>query len=200
MVTMDFLIEINELQTHCVEEWHTTTPDDFDESFLGLVGQQHWQNFQLWHEEDTARAPDVSDTIIATVKRNIDGFNQRRNDLIEILDDHLLNFLAQNNHIMAEDAPLNSETPGSMIDRCSIMSLKIFHMNEQANRDDADQEHKQKALDKVGVLKEQRKDLLQCLSDLLKDAQLGTRQFKIYRQFKMYNDPTLNPKIYSANK
>lgn len=197
---MEILQNIDALQTELVAKWHEQTPQTESKGFLGIVEEQHMQNFLLWHEEDIARAPDVSDTIIANVKRNIDGYNQRRNDLIEKIDEAILTWLVKSEVEMPENAPINSETPGSMIDRCSIMSLKIFHMQEQVDREDADQAHRDKAAEKVKVLKIQRQDLFQCLFQIIEDIQQGTRQFKIYRQFKMYNDPSLNPKIYQANK
>lgn len=194
----DLIKQVNNKQTEWVEKWHYAEPDRVYDNFMGLVEQQHLQNFRLWHQEDIARDPDVSDKEIAQVKRNIDKLNQQRNDLIENIDEFLLVDMHRNNIEINEDAPLNSETPGSMIDRCSIMALKVYHMDEEANREGADAEHKQKAANKVLTLKEQRSDLIDCLAQLLEDVREGTRKFKLYRQFKMYNDPSLNPRIYKT--
>lgn len=195
---LEQLDKIDSLQTELVERWHHETPLAEGDGFLSLVAAQHLENFMLWHEEDEARSPSASDAVIAQVKRNIDGHNQRRNDLIEKLDEALLDALAAQGAWVNHQAPLNSETPGSMIDRCSILALKIFHMNEQTRRGDVDQTHKDQAAAKVAVLQTQRADLLGCLKALWSEAQAGTRQFKIYRQYKMYNDPRLNPAIYQA--
>ena len=190
--------KIDQLQLSLVAKWHETEPSAGGEGFLHLVQKQHLMNFLLWHEEDIARAPNETDAVISAVKRNIDGYNQRRNDLIEQLDEAFITSLVEDGVKLPNDAPLNSETPGSMIDRASIMSLKVFHMNEQTERTDVDQAHIYGAAEKVRILKIQRGDLLNCVKQILADTKAGTRQFKIYRQFKMYNDPSLNPKIYGS--
>lgn len=190
--------ELDSLQTQRVEQWHLTSPSAEAEGFPGLVERQHLQNFLLWHEEDIARAPDVGDNEIARVKRSIDKLNQSRNDLIEQLDEFLLVDLAETGVEMNLQAPANSETPGSIIDRCSILALKIYHMKEQTERKDVSNTHIVEAEKKVGILKTQRSDLLTCLQQLLEEIRAGKRHFKLYRQFKMYNDPALNPKIYQA--
>lgn len=195
---MDILQKIDTLQVARVKEWHIAEMKLRDEGFLGTIEQQHQQNYLLWHEEDIARAPDVDDKEIARVKRSIDRLNQQRNDLIEQIDEGLLALLEQQGVQWNQAAPLNSETPGSIIDRCSIASLKIFHMEEQAMRQEVTDEHRQKSMEKMKILKIQREDLFNCLYELVEDVMNGKRRFNIYRQFKMYNDPSLNPKIYSA--
>jgi polyribonucleotide nucleotidyltransferase len=164
-------------------------------SFVVLVSRQNWSNFALWHEEDKARDPRASDQEIAQVKRNIDKLNQQRNDLIEQLDEALLQHLAsqQDSNL---NAPLNSETPGSIIDRLSINALKIFHMREEVERDDASEAHQEKCAAKLEILQEQRADLGQSLTELWDDLQNGRKRLKVYRQMKMYNDPSLNPVLY----
>ncbi|GAB3553014.1 hypothetical protein GCM10027343_39280 [Noviherbaspirillum agri] len=154
----------------------------------------HRFNTLLWSEEDKARRTDVADSEIAACKRLIDRYNQRRNDAVESLDEAILATLADSPY--AEDARLNSETAGSMIDRLSILSLKIHHMREQTYRMDAGEDHIRKCRDKLHRLMAQRADLSSCLQRLLDEARAGMAYFKVYRQFKMYNDPALNPYLY----
>jgi hypothetical protein len=197
---LDQLRTIDEAQLTCVAQWHDKEPETLPEGFAGLVAEQSLQNFRLWHKEDIARIPDTGDDIIAGVKRNIDKLNQRRNDLIEKLDEFLLIWLDRAGIKMNPNAALNSETPGSMIDRCSIMALKIYHMQEETMRDSADEEHKTKAIDRLETLRLQRADMIDCLCNIFKEIEKGTRQFKIYRQFKMYNDPNFNPQLYKKKE
>jgi hypothetical protein len=188
---------ILQLHESTVRGWHEREIDNPYEGFLALVCRQHEQNFRLWHQEDIARSPTVSDAELAAVKRSIDRLNQRRNDLIEALDDHLLAELALAGARPAADARLNTETPGSAIDRLSILSLRIYHMQEQAARADAAEEHRTKAQARLKVLLEQRRDLSAALGELLSDLFAGRKRLKVYRQFKMYNDPTMNPYLYA---
>ncbi len=166
-----------------------------ENEWLDLVARQHRANFDLWHIEDEARAPGVADAQLAQVKRRIDSTNQLRNDLTEALDRALLNWLAPQG-LPNPDAPLHSESPGLMIDRLSILALKIFHTREEAERADAPSGHNDRNLNRLAVLEEQRTDLAHCLDSLWQETLAGHRSFKIYRQLKMYNDPSLNPAIY----
>jgi Protein of unknown function (DUF4254) len=169
----------------------------------GSTGTWHWIeinhrcNSLLWSEEDLARRLNVSDTEIAGNKRAIDGFNQRRNDAVEKIDESILSLLAQSSP--ASGAYLSSETAGSMVDRLSILSLKIKAMREQTLRAGASTGHISACRSKLSKLQEQRHDLAACFDALLDGAVNGTRYFKIYRQFKMYNDPTLNPQLYKTS-
>jgi len=164
--------------------------------FWEFVEANHHFNLSLWDEEDLARRNNVPDSEIAANKRAIDGFNQRRNDAIERIDEILLSELA--NISLQPGARLNSETAGSMIDRLSILSLKIFHMGLQTERQDASQAHIDTCIAKHARLIEQRGDLAACLDLLLQECREGKAYFKVYRQFKMYNDPTLNPCLYQS--
>jgi len=186
------------LHKETVRQWHEDDIDNHYEGFLRVVCLQHEQNYRLWHQEDIARSPVVCDTDLAQVKRNIDQLNQRRNDLIEQLDDLLVGELAAAGIRPDADARLNTETPGSVIDRLSILSLRIYHMQEQAGRADAGQQHRVKAEAKLDVLHEQQKDLGTSLAELLTDILSGRKCLKVYRQFKMYNDPTMNPYLYNS--
>jgi hypothetical protein len=163
------------------------------------IGAEHLVNIRLWHEEDEARGPDVSDRRIAETKRRIDALNQRRNDLIERIDEVLLRIL-EGRALPAEDAPLHSETPGAIVDRLSILTLKIYHMQEEAARDDADPDHRRRCQGRALVLETQRSDLADCLHVLQREILEGRRRFRRYRQFKMYNDPEMNPVLRSARR
>jgi hypothetical protein len=203
---MVFLFETKELlkqQLQEVEQWHSFLPQaDFSEptDFPVLVSTQHQLNFELWHQEDMARDPDVSDSKIASVKRAIDVLNQRRNDLIERMDQFLVNILLTGNVKNNAETEMNSETPGSMIDRLSINALKIYHMDEEIQREEVTAEHRNKCAGKLSVLQEQRKDLEQCLSKLLADLSSGEKRLKVYQQMKMYNDESLNPVLYRKDE
>ncbi len=169
------------------------------------IGTNHFFNSSLWAEEDLARRTTVSDTEIALNKRAIDKYNQARNDATERVDEILLTELGLVDAASAQtDAPvskvpaharLNSETAGSIIDRMSIMALKIHAMRAQTLRTDVDADHRSSSQIKLDKLLQQRADLGDCLDTLLADTQAGRAYFKVYRQFKMYNDPRFNPAL-----
>jgi hypothetical protein len=194
-------IEIVELHDQLVEDWHGPAASvglangDAATDWLRLVARQHRANFELWHIEDEARMPGATDAELASVKQRIDATNQRRNDLVEQLDRILLDWLASRN-LPNPEAPLHSESPGLMIDRLSILALKIYHTREEARRADAPAGHAERNKERLGILEEQRDDLAGCLDSLWRDTLAGTRRFKLYRQLKMYNDPDLNPAVY----
>ena len=177
-----------------------TWPNDFalqyqsTHSIFEYIEANHFFNTKLWNEEDLARRKKVSDTEIAKNKRAIDSFNQKRNDYIEKIDNFIFESISC---ITKARGKQNSETLGAMIDRLSILSLKIFHMSLQTFRDDVEKSHIEVCTNKLIILKKQRYDLCVCFDELLRDCQNGLRHFKLYRQFKMYNDPNLNPKMYS---
>ena len=180
-----------------VGDWHNVQNIlESGDPLYQLVTEQHHTNFDLWHEEDKARDPDASDAIIATVKRSIDRLNQKRNDEIEKIDESLLDELGQHSVRIMAIARLNSETPGSMIDRLSISALKIYHMDEETKREDASSEHQKNCEAKLMLLQEQRRDLGKCLMEFLEDLVFGRKTLKVYRQMKMYNDSSLNPVLY----
>ena len=188
------------IHARLVCEWHEGPITNPFDGFDALVCQQFSFNFRLWHEEDVARSPDVTDQRIAEVKRTIDPLNQQRNDFIEKLDDWITADLERRGVVPDEDARLNTETPGSVIDRLSILALRIYHLEEEAERDDASPEHVLKVRSKLAVCFVQRDDLSQSLSDLFGELYCGQKRHKTYRQFKMYNDPSLNPYLYRSLK
>jgi len=191
---------VTDLQARAVALWHTGKEFRGESDFASLVLAQHRFNYELWHQEDEARRKDVPDGVIAGVKRAIDGLNQQRNDAIERIDDFLLATLRKQGVKPRAKAKRNSETPGSIIDRLSILALRIFHMTGEAGRRDADEAHKRKCRDKLVILEEQKKDLSKCLKELLGDIVAGKKRLKVYRQFKMYNDPALNPAVYGKKR
>lgn len=189
---------ITDLHRSMVQRWHRQEVDNpFEgQGLLDLVCRQHQKNFLLWHQEDIARSPNVGDSVIAEVKRAIDRLNQERNDHVERIDEFLLAQLKAWGTVPRPRAKLNTETPGSAIDRLSVLALRIYHMEEQAHRTDADAEHRAKAEKRLEILNVQLADLAKALQDLLNDIFAGRKRLKVYRQFKMYNDPTLNPYLY----
>jgi len=192
---------IVELQDELTKKWHQSGEAELEaeDPWLKAVARQHQANFDLWHIEDEARTPDATNAKIADVKRRIDRTNQLRNDLAEELDRALLAWLAER-RLPQSDAPLHSESPGLMIDRLSILALKIYHTREEVDREDAPSHHAELNRSRLEILQEQRRDLANCLDALWVEVLGGTRRFKLYRQLKMYNDPELNPAIYSKNR
>jgi len=187
-----------QLQDRLTGTWHSETGgvdlaqgDDWP----SMVARQHRANCELWHIEDEARTPGASDAELADVKRRVDRTNQRRNDLAESLDRALLAWL-EPQALPNPDAPLNSEPPGLIIDRLSILALKIYHTREEAGRQDAPTGHAERNRERLEILMEQRADLAASLDALWRETLDGTRRFKLYRQLKMYNDPSLNPAVY----
>ena len=167
--------------------------------WLARVARQHRANFDLWHIEDEARAPGATDAELAEVKRRVDRTNQLRNDLAEELDRALLAWLAPQRPARPQKRPLHSESPGLIIDRLSILALKIYHTREEAERTDAAPGHCRAQSRRLAILEEQRADLARCLDALWRETLAGTRRFKLYRQLKMYNDPIAQPRHLSQD-
>jgi hypothetical protein len=161
------------------------------------IEENHRYNRLLWDEEDRPHRTDVGADAIAASKRLIDRYNQRRNDAVEAIDEALLALLP--GHPRRADARLHSETAGARIDRLSILCLKIHHMRRQTLRRDAGADHIAACRAKLERLQAQRHDLGTCFDALLAEVRAGRSYFKLYRQFKMYNDPALNPYLYRAH-
>jgi hypothetical protein len=188
--------QIADSQSTLTALWHQQEPATSGAGFPRLVQENHLRNFLLWHEEDVARRDDLGFERIYHAKRAIDAYNQQRNNFIEEIDKWLVAELKP----AESGVPRNSETPGMIIDRLSILALKDFHMHEETVREDASDEHRSNCSAKLARIRHQRADLTQSLAELLAEVAAGTRTFGVYYQFKMYNDPALNPQLYGAGK
>lgn len=159
-----------------------------------LLYLKNWIDTVQWHLEDIIRNPQIDPAAALIIKRKIDASNQERTDVVEYIDSY---FLHQYRNIKAgEDAQINTESPAWAVDRLSILALKIYHMQAEVNRDDASAEHRALCQGKLDILLEQRNDLSTAIDDLLRDIEAGKKYMKVYKQMKMYNDPSLNPVLY----
>jgi len=190
-------------QVYFTAFWHEYPPDappacsaePCMENLRDLVVAQHFYNFSLWHMEDEARRTDVDDSAIADCKRAIDALNQKRSDAIEAVDRCLVSILEP---LLPKNATLrqNTETAGMAVNRLSILALKTYHMEEQTRRRDVSVDHIRACTGKLDILNRQRRDLAKAVLELIADYAVGFKVPVLYSQFKMYNDPTLNPALY----
>ncbi|MDX1427115.1 DUF4254 domain-containing protein [Salegentibacter mishustinae] len=174
-----------------VEQPFENPYDSENELIEHLLYRKCWIDTVQWHYEDIIRDKHIDPVDALTLKRQIDASNQDRTDTVEYIDSY---FLEKFKNVEPKaDATINSESPAWAIDRLSILALKIYHMHEEANREDASQEHQMKCKAKLDVLLEQRVDLSTAINQLLEDIAAGKKYMKVYRQMKMYNDDELNP-------
>jgi Protein of unknown function (DUF4254) len=163
-------------------------------SFEHLLYAKNWIDTVQWHLEDIIRLPEINPIEALQIKRRIDKSNQERTDMVEKMDDY---FLEQFKSVTPKSsAKINSETPAWLLDRMSILLLKIYHMKEQTERKDASADHIEKCKLKLDVLTEQKTDMRLAFDQLMEDIKSGDRKMKVYRQMKMYNDASLNPMLY----
>ncbi len=163
-------------------------------AFENLLYAKNWIDTVQWHLEDIIRLPTINPTEALQIKRRIDKSNQERTDMVEKADDY---FLEEFKHVQPKPkAKINSETPAWLLDRMSILLLKIFHMKEQTERKDVNKEHLVKCQAKLDILVEQKTDMQTAFDQLIEDILYGDRKMKVYRQMKMYNDASLNPMLY----
>lgn len=167
-------------------------------SFESLLYVKNWVDTVQWHFEDIIRLPDIDPAEGIKLKRRIDKSNQDRTDMVERIDDYFLEYFKSKPS--KPGARINSETPAWLLDRMSILMLKIYHMDEQVRRTDATPDHISKCKSKLEVLTEQKADMQLAFDEMMEDISNGTRRFKVYRQMKMYNDPALNPMLYKAQQ
>lgn len=188
-----------------IDDYHLT--DDVDSpvrvpfpagSFPALLYTKNWIDTVQWHLEDIIRKPDIDPSDGMLIKRRIDRSNQDRTDTVEKIDDFFLEAFKDIKYLPG--ARINSETPAWLLDRMSILLLKIYHMREQTERKDVTAEHLGKCRDRLVILEEQKQDMRQAFDEMTEDILSGRRKFKVYRQMKMYNDATLNPMLYQISK
>lgn len=163
-----------------------------------LLYAKNWIDTVQWHLEDIIRDENINPAEALLLKRTIDSSNQKRTDLVEYIDGWFLN--KYQDITPNSDAKINTETPAWAVDRLSILALKIYHMNLEACRETANQEHRQNCSAKLAVLREQHEDLTRAIDNLLFDIENGTVKMKVYKQMKMYNDETLNPILYQKSE
>lgn len=164
-------------------------------SFEHILWEKSFIDTVQWHLEDLVRPDDVDPVEALRLKRWIDSSNQRRTDMVERIDDHYMSLFA---HVQpCPGATINTETPAWAIDRLSILALKIYHFTIEAHRADSSDAHRAKCQAKLDTLLQQRADLMQAIADLLQELADGRKVMKLYRQMKMYNDPSLNPMLYA---
>ncbi|KQS36918.1 DUF4254 domain-containing protein [Pedobacter sp. Leaf194] len=165
------------------------------ESLEHLFYLKNWIDTAQWHMEDVVRNPQIDPVEGLSWKRRIDAQNQVRTDMVEFIDGYFLNLYQ--GIVPLPDAKINTESPAWAIDRLSILALKIYHMHEEAERESASPEHRQQCQTKLDILLSQRDDLSTSINELLADIEAGKKYMKVYKQMKMYNDPSLNPVLYN---
>lgn len=199
-----FSKKANRIFQSVIETYHIK--DEVEQSFKNpfdkkenliehLLYRKCWIDTVQWHYEDLIRDPDISPKEALVLKRKIDASNQDRTDTVEYIDSYFLDLFEP---VEAKpDAKINTESPAWGIDRLSILALKLYHMNEEANRTDASKEHQMACKAKLNVLLEQQKDLSEAIDQLLEDIKIGDKYMKVYKQMKMYNDDEMNPVLRS---
>ncbi len=189
----------------CIDDYHKL--DDINQELInpfekkslqGILYRKCWIDTVQWHYEDIIRDDEIKPKEALDLKRKIDESNQKRTNLVEVIDDYFIgNFQKVNPQ---KNATINTESPAWAIDRLSILALKIYHMAEQANRTSASRDHRMKCSEKLSILNEQKSDLCLAIDQLIIDISKGKKLMKVYRQMKMYNDEDLNPILYKKNK
>lgn len=198
---MSFSEQCNKIFQRAIDDYHvqddidTPISNPYDDGTIeNRLYLKCWIDTVQWHFEDIIRDPHIDPTEALTLKHRIDRSNQDRTDLVEQIDSHFRQKYTEVK--VLPGARINTESPAWAIDRLSILALKIYHMREQAERQDASKEHRDTCMAKLNVLLEQQKDLGTAIDQLLEDIEEGRKYMKVYRQMKMYNDPSTNPVLY----
>ncbi|WP_299208232.1 DUF4254 domain-containing protein [uncultured Dokdonia sp.] len=202
-----FTDKANRIFIEAIENYHilNTVNQPFEnkynksEDLIGhLLYRKCWIDTVQWHYEDIIRDPQIDPVAALTLKRKIDASNQDRTDMVEYIDSYFLD--KYKDVTVKENATINTESPAWGIDRLSILALKVYHMHEEATRENASQEHRDACKIKLDTLLEQRVDLSTAIDTLLKDIAHGDKYMKVYKQMKMYNDDELNPVLRNIKK
>ena len=184
---------------HITDDVDATKPNHYENNSLEqILYDKNWIDTVQWHLEDIIRDENIDPVKALEIKRRIDASNQKRTDLVEFIDSWFLN--KYKNTTPNADAKINTETPAWAVDRLSILALKVYHMDLEANRASASDEHREKCQMKLNTLLEQKKDLSSAIDELLNDIENGLVKIKTYKQMKMYNDETLNPILYKKKE
>ncbi|MFW6168999.1 MAG: DUF4254 domain-containing protein [Planctomycetota bacterium] len=189
LIDVDQILEMHEF---VVNRWHHHGIHNPYAGFLHIACRECALNYRLWHQEDVAHGRNVSDRELADAKRTIDKLNRLRNSHIELMDDWIAEALERRGVITSQRLPLNTETPGSVIDRLSILALRVFHLEEQLHRDDTDAMYRRSVLARRNCCFQQRTDLVWSLKHLIRDITLGRKRHKTYRQYRIYNAALLD--------
>ncbi len=200
-----FTESANKIFEQSIADYHITDSVDHpiqnpfaEGSIEQLLYHKNWIDAVQWHLEDIIRDPEIDPVDALVIKRRIDASNQVRTDMVEYIDSYMLD--KYKDVVTVEDARLNTETPAWAIDRLSILALKIYHMAQEVDRADVSDEHKSACQKKLDVLLTQRVDLSSAIEELICDIESGRKYMKVYKQMKMYNDPSLNPVLYGQKK
>lgn len=193
--TCNRIFEATTLLYHKYDDVDARVENPYPERTIeNLLFTKNWIDAVQWHLEDIIRNPEIDPVEALSIKRRIDRSNQDRTDLVELIDSY---FLDQYKEITPlPNATINTESPAWAIDRLSILALKIYHMQQEVERNDASAEHIEKCRAKLAVLLQQREDLSTAIDQLIADIAAGRKYMKVYKQMKMYNDPALNPILY----
>lgn len=184
---------------HITDDVDAAKPNHYENNSLEqILYDKNWIDTVQWHLEDIIRDENIDPVKALEIKRRIDASNQKRTDLVEFIDSWFLN--KYKNTTPNADAKINTETPAWAVDRLSILALKVYHMDLEANRASASDEHREKCQMKLNTLLEQKKDLSSAIDELLNDIENGLVKIKTYKQMKMYNDETLNPILYKKKE
>ncbi len=200
-----FTSKANDIFERSIADYHLTDSVDqpmsnpYEEGSIDhLLYHKNWIDAVQWHLEDIIRDPNIDPVEALVIKRRIDASNQVRTDMVEYIDSYWLD--TYKNITLTEDAKINTETPAWAIDRLSILALKIYHMAQEVIRTDVDEAHIAACQKKLDVLLSQKEDLSTAIEELIEDIEAGRKYMKVYKQMKMYNDPTLNPVLYGDKK
>lgn len=200
-----FTKHANEIFIQAIDDYHrhddvnALIENPYEKGSLDhLLYLKNWIDTVQWHLEDIIRDPHIDPVDALNLKRRIDRSNQVRCDMVEYIDSYLLD--KYKDIVPVANARINTETPAWAIDRLSILALKIYHMRAEVERDDVDEEHRAACQAKLDVLIQQQQDLSTAIEELIEDIEAGRKYMKVYRQMKMYNDPSLNPVLYGAGK